>query len=198
MEKTKDKFLRELNLKRKREELRQKRVSNASLVKTSLSLTRRIRNANTQFLLHQVDKGFSPYWYIVLHLKEKERRVDIYDWEEDVRHVRNMFYQTYYDGDRDWKERRHRPKAIWGIEFGKEGVRPHINLLVERTRKEWNESKLHEFFNKEICQLARCVWEEKEKAKIKTIYSLGLHGYINKETTWEFSPILYRISDIIK
>ena len=120
MEKTKDKFLRELNLKRKREELRQKRVSNASLVKTSLSLTRRIRNANTQFLLHQVDKGFSPCWYVVLHLKEKERRVDIYDWEEDG------------------------------------------------------------------------------KAEIRNIYSSGLHGYINKETTWEFSPILYPISDIIK
>ena len=150
MEKTKDKFLRELNLKRKREELRQKRVSNASLVKTSLSLTRRIRNANTQFLLNQVDKGFSPCWYIVLHLKEKERRVDIYDWEEDVRHVRNMFYQTYYDGERDWKDRPHRPKAIWGIEFGKQGVRPHINLLVERTRKEWNESKLHEFFSRQM------------------------------------------------
>ena len=109
-----------------------------------------------------------------------------------------MFFQTYYDGDREWKLRRHRPKAIWGLEFGKQGVRPHINLFVERTRKEWNESKLHEFFNKEICQLARCVWEEDRKAYVENIYSSGIHGYINKETTWEFSPILYPISDIIK
>ena len=109
-----------------------------------------------------------------------------------------MFYQTYFDGDRHWEDRLDRPKSIWGLEFGKQGITPHINLLVENTKDEWGKSKLHHFFAKELPRdLAKCVAQRKS-VKVTDINSSGIFGYINKETRWEFSPIIYSISDYEK
>ena len=53
-------------------------------------------------------------------------------------------------------------KQIWGLEFGNQGITPHINLLVENTKDEWDKSKLHHFFAKELPRdLAKCVAQRK-------------------------------------
>ena len=163
----------------------------------SSQLTRKLRSAHTRFLIQQVKRGFfSPRWYIVFHLKDKrERQLHEDDWLKDIRHVRNMFYQSYHQGDRDWKDKLDRPKAIWGLEFGKQGITPHINLLVENTKDEWGKSKLHHFFAKELPRdLAKCVAQRKS-VSVTDFRDSGIFGYINKETTWEFAPIIYSISD---
>ena len=59
-------------------------------------------------------------------LKDKERQHED-DWVKDIRHVRNMFYQSYYQGDRDWKDKLTDLKQYgdWSLETG---ITPHINL----------------------------------------------------------------------
>ena len=180
--------------------LRATKPPNPEVPVKSSQLTSNLRNAHTRFLIQQVKRGFfSPRWYIVFHLKDKrERQLHEDDWVKDIRHVRNMFFQSYYQGDRDWKDKLDRPKAIWGLEFGKQGITPHINLLVENTKDEWDEDKLHHFFAKELPRdLAKCVAQRKS-VKVTDIKSSGIFGYINKETRWEFSPIIYSISDYEK
>tara|TARA_B100000085_G_scaffold180465_1_gene164680 strand:- start:277 stop:894 length:618 start_codon:yes stop_codon:yes gene_type:complete len=179
--------------------LRATKPPNPEVPVKSSQLTSNLRNAHTRFLIQQVKRGFfSPRWYIVFHLKDKKERQHEDEWVKDIRHVRNMFFQSYYQGDRDWKDKLDRPKAIWGLEFGKQGITPHINLLVENTKDEWDEDKLHHFFAKELPRdLAKCVAQRKS-VKVTDIKSSGIFGYINKETRWEFSPIIYSISDYEK
>ena len=179
--------------------LRATKPPNPEVPVKSSQLTSNLRNAHTRFLIQQVKRGFfSPRWYIVFHLKDKKERQHEDEWVKDIRHVRNMFFQSYYQGDRDWKDKLDRPKAIWGLEFGKQGITPHINLLVENTKDEWDEDKLHHFFAKELPRdLAKCVAQRKS-VKVTDINSSGIFGYINKETRWEFSPIIYSISDYEK
>ena len=198
MKTTKDKFLKKHQAKIKKEESRKKRVSKTSLIETSPFIRRKIRDAHTKFLLQQVDSGFfSPRWYIVFLLKEKDERLHEDDWVKDITHIRNMFYQEYYQGDRDWKNKIDRPKTIWGLEFGKTGTNPHINLLVEKTRREWDESFLTRLFNEDLPKQVKCMKSE-DSATVTDFKTSGLHGYINKEATWEFSPIIYSISDYEK
>ena len=192
-----DKLQKKQNIRRY---LRATKPPNPEVPVKSSQLTSNLRNAHTRFLIQQVKRGFfSPRWYIVFHLKDKrERQLHEDDWLKDIRHVRNMFYQSYHQGDRDWKDKLDRPKAIWGLEFGKQGITPHINLLVENTKDEWDEDKLHHFFAKELPRdLAKCVAQRKS-VKVTDINSSGIFGYINKETRWEFSPIIYSISDYEK
>ena len=191
-----DKLQKKQNIRRY---LRATKPPNPEVPVKSSQLTSNLRNAHTRFLIQQVKRGFfSPRWYIVFHLKDKKERQHEDEWVKDIRHVRNMFFQSYYQGDRDWKDKLDRPKAIWGLEFGKQGITPHINLLVENTKDEWDESKLHHFFAKELPRdLAKCVAQRKS-VKVTDINSSGIFGYINKETRWEFSPIIYSISDYEK
>ena len=179
--------------------LRATKPPNPEVPVKSSQLTSNLRNAHTRFLIQQVKRGFfSPRWYIVFHLKDKKERQHEDEWVKDIRHVRNMFFQSYYQGDRDWKDKLDRPKAIWGLEFGKQGITPHINLLVENTKDEWDEDKLHHFFAKELPRdLAKCVAQRKS-VKVTDFRDSGIFGYINKETRWEFSPIIYSISDYEK
>ena len=191
-----DKLQKKQNIRRY---LRATKPPNPEVPVKSSQLTSNLRNAHTRFLIQQVKRGFfSPRWYIVFHLKDKKERQHEDEWVKDIRHVRNMFFQSYYQGDRDWKDKLDRPKAIWGLEFGKQGITPHINLLVENTKDEWDEDKLHHFFAKELPRdLAKCVAQRKS-VKVTDIKSSGIFGYINKETRWEFSPIIYSISDYEK
>ena len=191
-----DKLQKKQNIRRY---LRVTKPPNPEVPVKSSQLTSNLRNAHTRFLIQQVKRGFfSPRWYIVFHLKDKKERQHEDEWVKDIRHVRNMFFQSYYQGDRDWKDKLDRPKAIWGLEFGKQGITPHINLLVENTKDEWDEDKLHHFFAKELPRdLAKCVAQRKS-VKVTDIKSSGIFGYINKETRWEFSPIIYSISDYEK
>ena len=191
-----DKLQKKQNIRRY---LRATKPPNPEVPVKSSQLTSNLRNAHTRFLIQQVKRGFfSPRWYIVFHLKDKKERQHEDEWVKDIRHVRNMFFQSYYQGDRDWKDKLDRPKAIWGLEFGKQGITPHINLLVENTKDEWDEDKLHHFFAKELPRdLAKCVAQRKS-VKVTDINSSGIFGYINKETRWEFSPIIYSISDYEK
>ena len=189
-----DKLQKKQNIRRY---LRATKPPNPEVPVKSSQLTSNLRNAHTRFLIQQVKRGFfSPRWYIVFHLKDKrERQLHEDDWLKDIRHVRNMFYQSYHQGDRDWKDKLDRPKAIWGLEFGKQGITPHINLLVENTKDEWDEDKLHHFFAKELPRdLAKCVAQRKS-VKVTDFRDSGICSYINKETTWEFAPIIYSISD---
>ena len=191
-----DKLQKKQNIRRY---LRATKPPNPEVPVKSSQLTSNLRNAHTRFLIQQVKRGFfSPRWYIVFHLKDKKERQHEDEWVKDIRHVRNMFFQSYYQGDRDWKDKLDRPKAIWGLEFGKQGITPHINLLVENTKDEWDEDKLHHFFAKELPRdLAKCVAQRKS-VKVTDFRDSGIFGYINKETRWEFSPIIYSISDYEK
>ena len=192
-----DKLQKKQNIRRY---LRATKPPNPEVPVKSSQLTSNLRNAHTRFLIQQVKRGFfSPRWYIVFHLRDQSGRpLHEDDWLKDIRHVRNMFFQSYYEGDREWYERSDRPKAIWGLEFGNQGITPHINLLVENTKDEWDKSKLHHFFAKELPRdLAKCVAQRKS-VKVTDFRDSGIFGYINKETRWEFSPIIYSISDYEK
>ena len=71
-----------------------------------------------------------------------------------------------------------------------QGITPHINLLVENTKDEWDKSKLHHFFAKELPRdLAKCVAQRKS-VKVTDINSSGIFGYINK--IWKINYLIIK------
>ncbi len=154
---------------------------------------RKLKEAHEEFLVKQTKQGFTPKWYIVFHLNHKPKRIDTHDWDKDIRHIKNMLFQTLYG--KYWKKSRDRARAIWGLEFGKGKVRPHINLLLEGAKSGHDRAYLHHIFNEDLPNRIRCMWSN--EAEITEVTSTNICGYFLKECTPVFCPILYTISDII-
>ena len=145
----------------------------------------------------QINRGFTPKWYIVFHLNDWLNDIPKDDpiWDKYQGRLKNAVWTAIYGSH--WQRVKTKARGIFSLEFGKDKDRPHINLLIEDLPKHLDVDYL---FNWSIPVLANkkvnFVWED--SAKVKPYYSDSVTGYISKEMNYEYtSSINYQISDYI-
>ena len=157
--------------------------------------------ANQELLNRQLNRGFKPKWYIVLHFndggnssRQKRRRIDPDEVKKDLWAVKQSIYTELYG--KKWIKNKRRARSIWGIEYGANPERPHINLLIEdiphsKFRFEW-------FLNHTLPKdKVKCLW--KQSAHMKPVYDEEcIAAYICKESNFTNSTIVYELCDFIK
>ena len=151
--------------------------------------------AHTQSLNKLIRKGFSPRWYVVFHLYDPPFAYDDPKFEKNLKVIRDNLFECVYGSN--WKRKKRRARAIFGVELGKHRNRPHVNLLIEDLPKEYFIRQCVEhLFNYKLPNRVRCVW--RKSAHVQEVYSKGIHGYVSKENNHEFPSINPFISDTIK
>jgi len=167
----------------------------------SSSYSTKSKIANIQLLNTMLSKGFLPEWYVVMHFndggkskREQRRRIDADEVKKDLWAVKQSIYTELYG--KKWKKNKRRARSIWGIEYGANPERPHINLLIEdiphsKFRFEW-------FLNQILPKYkVKCLW--KSSAHIEPCYyDEGNIKYITKESSFSNSTIIYELTDFIK
>jgi len=157
--------------------------------------------ANQELLNRQLNRGFKPKWYIVIHFndggkskRQQRRRIQPDEVKKDLWAVKQSIYTELYG--KKWKKNKRRARSIWGIEYGANPERPHINLLIEdiphsKFRFEW-------FLNQTLPKYkVKCLW--KSSAHIEPCYyDEGNIKYITKESSFSNSTIIYELTDFIK
>ena len=157
--------------------------------------------ANQELLNRQLNRGFKPKWYIVIHFndggkskRQQRRRIQSDEVKKDLWAVKQSIYTELYG--KKWKKNKRRARSIWGIEYGANPERPHINLLIEdiphsKFRFEW-------FLNQSLPKYkVKCLW--KQSAHIEPCYyAEGNINYITKESSFCNSTIIYQLTDFIK
>ena len=172
-----------------------KTIHKSDLYKVRPSTRKQTENAHVEHLKTQLNRGFTPKWYIVFHLSNLDAPHDDPIWYKYLKRLRNSVWTAIYKSN--WKRKKTRARGIFSLEFGEEGDRPHINLLIEDLPKHLDVDYL---FNWSIPVLANkkvnFVWED--SAKVKPYYSDSVTGYISKEMNYEYTSSLnYQISDYI-
>ena len=172
-----------------------KTIHKSDLYKVRPSTRKQTENAHVEHLKTQLNRGFTPKWYIVFHLSNLDAPHDDPIWYKYLKRLRNSVWTAIYKSN--WKRKKTRARGIFSLEFGKDNDRPHINLLIEDLPKHLDVDYL---FNWSIPVLANkkvnFVWED--SAKVKPYYSDSVTGYISKEMNYEYTSSLnYQISDYI-
>ncbi len=167
----------------------------------SSSYSTKSKIANIQLLNTMLSKGFLPEWYVVMHFndggkskREQRRRIDADEVKKDLWAVKQSIYTELYG--KKWIKNKRRARSIWGIEYGSNPERPHINLLIEgiphsKFRFDW-------FLNHTLPKhKVKCLW--KQSAHIEPCYyPEGNLIYISKESSIINSTINYELTDFIK
>ena len=153
--------------------------------------------ANNQFILRQLQRGFRPKWYCVFHLNSSGRNCDELTFDKDLAHIRNMLFSEMYG--RNWKRVKNKARAIWSLEFGKGNDRPHINMLIEALPYPYDSYRsAFVLFDRLLPRDARCMW--RQSAHIQPIDlddASSLYQYIVKESNLTNQSINYQITDVI-
>ena len=174
-----------------------KTIHRSDLYKVRPYTRQQTEDAHVEHLRSQLNRGFTPKWYIVIHLCDwlNDISKDSPLWNKYQCRFRNAVWTAIYNSN--WKRKTTRARGIFSLEFGKERDRPHINLLIEELPNHLNVNNL---FNWSIPVLANkkinFVWTK--GADIQPYYSDPVTGYISKEMNYEYtSSINYQISDYI-
>ena len=172
-----------------------KTIHRSDLYKVRPYTRQQTENAHVKHLKTQLNRGFTPKWYIVFHLSNLDAPHDDPIWDKYLKRLRNSVWTAIYKSN--WKRKKTRARGIFSLEFGEDNDRPHINLLIEDLPKHLDVDYL---FNWSIPVLANekvnFVWED--SAKVQPYYSDSVTGYISKEMNYEYtSSINYLISDNI-
>ena len=172
-----------------------KTIHKSDLYKVRPSTRKQTEDAHVEHLKSQINRGFTPKWYIVFHLSNLDAPHDDPIWDKYLKRLRNSVWTAIYKSN--WKRKKTRARGIFSLEFGEEGDRPHINLLIEELP---NHRNVNYLFNWSIPVLANkktnFVWTN--GADIQPYYSDPVTGYISKEMNYEYtSSINYQISDYI-
>ena len=92
-------------------------------------------DANKRLLQRNLDRGFNPEWYVVVHFNDgggnkqyQRRRLDPHSIDEDVLAVKLKLFQILYG--RGWERMRKRSRSYWTVEYGNSCTKPHLNLLI--------------------------------------------------------------------
>jgi len=154
--------------------------------------------ANNQFIIQQLERGFCPKWYCVFHLKSNGRRNDEILLDKDLVHIRNMLYSEMYGGK--WRGVKSKARAIWSLEFGKQRQRPHINLLIEALPYPYDSYRsAFALFDRLLPRDARCVWRKSAHLQpIDLDDASSLYQYIVKESNITNQTINYQVTDVIQ
>ena len=171
-----------------------KTIHKSDLYKVRPSTRKQTENAHVEHLKTQLNRGFTPKWYIVFHLSNLDAPHDDPIWDKYLRRLRNSVWTAIYKSN--WKRKKTRARGIFSLEFGEEGDRPHINLLIEELPIPFN--KIWNLFNFDIPKLTKGGYLWMKSADIQPYYSDPVTGYISKEMNYSYtSSVNYQISDYI-
>ena len=171
-----------------------KTIHKSDLYKVRPSTRKQTENAHVKHLKTQLNRGFTPKWYIVFHLSNLDAPHDDPIWDKYLKRLRNSVWTAIYKSN--WKRKKTRARGIFSLEFGEEEDRPHINLLIEELPLPFN--KIWNLFNFDIPKLTKGGYLWMKSADIQPYYSDPVTRYISKEMNYEYtSSINYQISDYI-
>ena len=177
----------------KREELK---------LQSPVHYSRSNQSANMQLIDRSICKGFQPKWYAVLHYndggsskKYQQRRVDPFAVEEDLGEVRKQLYTELYG--RKWEKVKNRSKSLWGIEYGRNQHRPHINLIIEVLPFPFDDYRsFYVLLDRILPKSVRCLWRRSaylQPVEMDTFNTLN--SYCNKESDFRNCNLAYSIND---
>ena len=171
-----------------------KTIHKSDLYKVRPSTRKQTEDAHVEHLKSQINRGFTPKWYIVFHLSNLDAPHDDPIWDKYLKRLRNSVWTAIYKSN--WKRKKTRARGIFSLEFGEEEDRPHINLLIEELPLPFN--KIWNLFNFDIPKLTKGGYLWMKSADIQPYYSDPVTRYISKEMNYEYtSSINYQISDYI-
>ena len=157
-------------------------------------------NANEAVLNGLIMKGMKPKWYIVIHFndggdskRQQYRRLDIDAVIEDCTDVKDKLYTELY-GKR-WDRKYRRSRSIWGIEYGRSTIKPHINLIVEDLPFPYNTyHSTYILMRRILPDKCKCLW--RQSGHISPVYyDKGVSQYVSKESDFTNSTIIHSITD---
>ncbi len=171
-----------------------KTIHKSDLYKVRPYTRKQTEDAHVMQLKTQLKRGFTPKWYIVFHLSNLDAPHDDPIWDKYLKRLRNSVWTAIYKSN--WKRKKTRARGIFSLEFGEEGDRPHINLLIEELPIPFN--KIWNLFNFDIPKLTKGGYLWMKSADIQPYYSDPVTGYISKEMNYSYtSSVNYQISDYI-
>ena len=183
---------------KKRRKVNPKTIHKSDLYQVRPSTRKQTEEAHVEHIKTQINRGFTPKWYIVFHLRDwlNDYPQDDPNLDKYQGRLKNAVWTAIYGSH--WQRVKTKARGIFSLEFGKERDRPHINLLIEELPIPYK--KVCDLFNWRIPVLANkktnFVWTH--SADIQPYYSDSVTGYISKEMNYEYtSSINYQISDYI-
>ena len=183
---------------KKRPKVNPKTIHKSDLYQVKPSTRQQTEDAHVEHIKNQLNRGFTPRWYITFHLHDWLNKYpqDSPIWNKYQGRLKNAVWTAIYGSH--WQRVKTKARGIFSLEFGKERDRPHINLLIEELPIPYK--KVCDLFNWRIPVLANkktnFVWAH--SADIQPYYSDSVTGYISKEMNYEYtSSINYLISDNI-
>ena len=174
-----------------------KTIHKSDLYQVKPSTRQQTEDAHIEHIKNQINRGFTPKWYIVFHLHDWLNDIpkDDPNWDKYQGRLCNAVWTAIYGSHH--KRKKIKARGIFSLEFGKDNDRPHINLLIEELPKHLDVDYL---FNWRIPVLANkeTNFVLENTADIQPYYSDSVTGYISKEMNYEYtSSINYQISDYI-
>tara|TARA_B100001250_G_C19587920_1_gene695050 strand:+ start:251 stop:859 length:609 start_codon:yes stop_codon:yes gene_type:complete len=158
------------------------------------------QRANIQLLDDMLMSGFKPKWYCVIHFndggnskREQNRRLNDSDIEDDLWVVKNFIYTELYG--KNWLKQKHTARSIWGIEYGRSKIKPHVNIVIEELPYPYNDFKsLFVLLDRYLPDRVKCLW--RRSAHVQPVFlNEGITSYITKECDYRNSHIIQSLTD---
>lgn len=160
------------------------------------------KSANMHLLEREIMKGLRPKWYAVIHFNDgsnskyqQRRRLNDDEVEKDLKKIKDALYTEIYG--RKWEKKTSRSKSIWGIEYGKSKVKPHVNLIIEELPCPYD--TYHSFYvllDRLLPLRCKCIWRRSANLQPVDIDSFtDLNSYCCKESNFRNSTIIHRLTD---
>ena len=160
------------------------------------------KSANMHLLQREIMRGLKPKWYAVVHFndagnskRQQKRRLDDAEVEKDLEDIKDKLYTEIYG--RKWSKKTSRSKSIWGIEYGKSKVKPHINLIIEELPYPYDTYRSFFILLDRLLPLkCKCIWRRSANLQPVDIDSFtDLNSYCCKESDFRNSTIIHKLTD---
>ena len=187
------KIIKRKTLAEKREELKNQ---------TPTYYSRSNQSANMHLLEREIMRGLKPKWYAVIHFndagnskRQQKRRLDDDEVEKDLEEVKKQLYTEIYG--KKWDKKTSRSKSVWGIEYGKSTVKPHVNLIIEELPYPYDTYRSFFILLDRLLPLkCKCLWRKSANLQPVDIDSFtDLNSYCCKESNFRNSTIIHKLTD---
>lgn len=171
-------------------------------IQSILKKNLKYKTANVDLLSNAITKGFKPKWYCVFHFndgglsnRQRYRRTQNQDVVEDLCHVRDVLYRKVYG--KNWQKVTSRAKGLWGIEYGKNPDKPHVNLIIESLPDPYESQFMtYDLIDRFLPYEAKCLSDLPNHSHVQEIYEPnGLLNYISKESDFRNASLVYKLND---
>ncbi|MBV63940.1 MAG: hypothetical protein CMP45_05475 [Rickettsiales bacterium] len=160
------------------------------------------QDANVEILTREIRSGFVPKWYCVLHFndggtskKQQQRRINSDDVEQDLTVIKETLYNELYN--KNWNRKTNRSKSIWGIEYGDNPYKPHINLIIESLPYPYDDFRsVYVLLDRFLSAKCKCLSPYKGITHIQPVYDpSGNFTYITKESDFRNTTLIHNLND---